>query len=291
MSEYKGIDVSKWQGVIDWKKVKAAGVQFAIIRAMYSVTKDQQFERNYTAAKAEGIPIGVYLYSYATTEAAAKKEAAALVKILKGKKLDFPVYFDIEDKVHQKLSKSVCTAITKAFCGEMAKEGYTVGVYSYDSFFGSHLDADIQNLFPIWAANISCKPRTCKKYQMHQYSWKGKIDGIKGDVDMNTTSVWYPSEQSTKPVATATANKTASSVAKLESAKDYDKKLAKSFTVLADALNMRYGAGVDKKILTTLKKGASFRCYGYFTETKDGTIWLFGVSGGKMGFCSKKYLK
>lgn len=91
--------------------------------------------------------------------------------------------------------------------------------------------------------------------------------------------------------STTTASKKPPSVAKLEPAKDYDKKFARTFTVLTDSLNMRYGAGVDKKILTALKKGASFRCYGYFTETKDGTIWLFGVSGGKMGFCSKKYLK
>lgn len=194
MAEYKGIDVSKWQGVIDWKKVKASGVQFAMLRAMYSITKDQQFERNYTAAKAAGIPIGVYLYSYATTAAAAKKEAAALIKALKGKRLEFPVYFDIEDKVHKKLSKKTCTAIVKAFCDAMEKAGYWVGVYSYDSFYGSHLDADIQQRYTIWAANISSKPRTCKTYQIHQYSWKGRVNGIKGDVDLNTASVWYPTK-------------------------------------------------------------------------------------------------
>lgn len=190
--EYKGIDVSKWQGVIDWKQVKKSGVQFAMIRAMYSVTKDPQFERNYTAAKAAGVPVGVYLYSYATTVAAAKKEAAALIGALKGKKLEFPVYIDIEEKAQVKLGKKACTAIVKAFCDVMEKAGYWVGVYSFDSFFGSNLDADIQQRYTIWAANISTKPRTCKTYQIHQYSWKGKVNGIKGDVDLDVATVWYP---------------------------------------------------------------------------------------------------
>lgn len=192
MATYKGIDVSKWQGIIDWGKVKKAGVQFAMLRAMSSVTKDTQFERNYTAAKAAGIPIGVYHYSYATTAAAAKREAQALIKLLKGRKLEFPVYFDIEDKVHQKLSKKTCTAIVKAYCDALEAAGYWVGVYSYDSFFGSHLSSDVQQRYAVWVANISSAPKACKTYQMHQYSWKGKIDGIKGDVDLNKTTVWYP---------------------------------------------------------------------------------------------------
>ncbi len=194
MSVYKGIDVSKWQGTIDWNRVKKAGVQFAMIRAMSSVTKDPQFERNYTAATAAGIPVGVYLYSYAITTAAAKKEAQALIGALKSKRLSFPAYFDIEDQVHQKLSKAACTAIVKAFCDEMEAAGYWAGVYSYDAFFASHLDAGLQQRYAIWCANVGGKPTQCKTYQLHQYSWKGKIDGIQGDVDLNTATVWYPAQ-------------------------------------------------------------------------------------------------
>ncbi len=102
------------------------------------------------------------------------------------------MYFDIEDEVHMRLSKATCTAITKAFCDVLEKAGYWVGVYSYDSFFTSKLDKDVQQRYVIWCAAVSGKPKHCKTYQMHQYSWKGKVSGIRGDVDMNVSTVWYP---------------------------------------------------------------------------------------------------
>ena len=95
---YKGIDVSVWNGTIDWKKVKTAGIQFAMLRGGYGTNgKDSKFEQNYKNAKAVGIPIGVYHYSYAKTVKAAEQEAKLCLSYIKGKQLEYPVAFDIED--------------------------------------------------------------------------------------------------------------------------------------------------------------------------------------------------
>ncbi len=97
-----GIDVSEWQGVIDWEDVKASGkVDFVILRAgygKYASQKDKQFERNYSECKRLGIPVGAYWYSYAVTEKEAKEEASACLEVLADKKLDYPLYFDLEEK-------------------------------------------------------------------------------------------------------------------------------------------------------------------------------------------------
>ena len=100
-----GIDVSKHQGVIDWRKVKA---EFAILRAgfgRYANQKDTQFERNYAGAKAAGIPVGAYWYSYARSAEEAREEAKACLQVLQGKQFEFPIYFDIEDCSQSYLAK------------------------------------------------------------------------------------------------------------------------------------------------------------------------------------------
>ena len=192
----KIIDVSKHNGHIDWDKVKADGIDGVIIRAGYGKVasqKDQLFEENYAGAKAAGLLVGTYWYSYALFEAEAIKEANVFLDAIKGKKFELPVYFDIEEKAQAALSKPVCTRIATAFCTTVERAGYWCGVYSYDSFFKTNLETFIQDRFACWVARVeNIKPTYCKKYGMHQYSWKGKVDGINGDVDMNDMFIDYP---------------------------------------------------------------------------------------------------
>jgi GH25 family lysozyme M1 (1,4-beta-N-acetylmuramidase) len=189
MMEKKLIDVSKHNGDIDWAKVKADGIDGVIIRAGYGKMikqKDPCFEKNYAGAMAAGLLVGAYWYSYATSAAAGEAEAQTFLEAIEGKKFELPVYLDIEDKCQTKLSKEICTSIVTAFGDVMEKAGYFFGVYSFDSFFATNLDASVQEKYSIWAARVeNTKPTSAKKYDMWQYSWKGNVDGILGNVDMD----------------------------------------------------------------------------------------------------------
>jgi GH25 family lysozyme M1 (1,4-beta-N-acetylmuramidase) len=191
LSMTKLIDVSHHNGAIDWAKVasdpqKIGGV---IIRAGYgrvSSQRDKCFEKNYCGAKKAGLPVGAYWYSYATTTTDARAEAKACMRVIAGKTFDYPVYFDIEDKCHLPLSKAVCSDIVRAFCDCLEEHRYFAGVYSFDSFFGSNLESGIPARYTAWAARVErVKPKYCKPCAAWQYSWKGKVNGIDGDVDLN----------------------------------------------------------------------------------------------------------
>lgn len=193
-----GIDVSKHNGVIDWAKVKASGkVDFAILRSGFGRfapnQKDIQFERNYKECKTYGIPIGVYHYSYALSVVQAEQEADFVIDIIAGKQFEYPIYFDIEEKSQQQLSKQQCTAIIKAFCTKLEKAGYWCGFYSYDSFYATDIVPGTSERYANWVASVEYrKPVSCTNYEMWQYSWKGNIPGINGDVDLNECYVDYP---------------------------------------------------------------------------------------------------
>jgi GH25 family lysozyme M1 (1,4-beta-N-acetylmuramidase) len=195
--EMKMIDVSKHNGTIDWEKVKAAGIEGVIIRAGYGrfiSQKDACFEKNYSGAKAVGLHVGAYWYSYAADEATAKQEAETFLEVIKGKSFELPVYLDIEDKTQTKLSKKTCTAMATVFCETLEAAGCFCGVYSFDSFFATYLDETIPKRFSIWAARVeNIKPTYAKTYDIWQHSWKGSIDGIKGDVDLNICYKDFPS--------------------------------------------------------------------------------------------------
>lgn len=185
---YKGIDVSAWQGVIDWAKVKAAGIQFAMLRGGYGRTAGQvdgKFERNYKNAKAVGMPIGVYHYSYATTAEQAKKEAEFCLSYLKGKQFEYPIAFDIEDASQRNLGKATITSITKAFCDTVAKAGYYVMIYSNLDWLRNRLDMNTLKAYDIWLAQWASKPTYSGSFGMWQYSDAGRVNGISGNVDMD----------------------------------------------------------------------------------------------------------
>lgn len=182
----KIIDVSCWNVVTDWAAVKASGVGGVIIRAGFGRVlsqKDKSFEAHYAGAKAAGLLVGAYWYSYATTAAVAKVEAQCFAEVIKGKAFELPVYYDIEESAQVALSKTICTAMVDAFCGYMEQVGYYAGVYSFDAFFSRNLPADIGKRYTVWVARIGSAPVYVKPYDMWQYSWTARYKGASGDVD------------------------------------------------------------------------------------------------------------
>lgn len=193
----KGIDVSRHNGAIDWKSVKASGkCEFAILRAGYGKSisqKDPKFEWNYAGAKAQGIPVGAYWYSYALTPAEAEAEARVFLQAIAGKQFEFPVYFDIEEKSTLNTGSKNVSAIVKAFCNTMEKAGYWCGVYASRSHVQTYFDSEIKNRYSMWIAEWGSKLNySGGEVGMWQYSDKGKVAGIGCAVDMDTCYVDYP---------------------------------------------------------------------------------------------------
>ena len=199
-TEIRGIDVSKWQGEIDWKKVKAAGIKFAMIRLGYGSANgdacglDGYFEKNVKNAIAAGIDIGCYFYSYATSVAAAKKEAAYVINVLQKYKgvFTYPVAFDLEDKTQQGLGKQVLTDMVIAFGDAIEKAGFYCSLYSNPSWMKSYLDADRVKRFDLWLAHWTDKTNYAGAYGMWQNSSSGKVNGINGNVDTDFAYKDYP---------------------------------------------------------------------------------------------------
>lgn len=196
-----GVDLSNWQGPsVDFNKIKAQGYSFVILRAGFATTKDDTFEGNYARAKAAGLDVGVYLYSYASTVDGAKKEAAALKAWLKDKVLEYPVYYDIEEpSIHAKMSPSELTALATAFLDDVAADGWLVGLYSCKSWLDAKLETQkICAKYECWMAQYlsdgtyDAYDRYDGLYGMWQYSSSGSVDGVPGGTDMNVCFKDYP---------------------------------------------------------------------------------------------------
>ena len=195
MTAYKGIDVSKWQGEINWSKVKNAGIQFAMIRATFGwgEYKDKCFEYNYKNAKEVGIAVGAYHYSYATTPEEAIKEADWCYSVIKGKKFEYPIAYDMEENKIASLGKEKVSAIAKAFCERMESYGYYVCIYANLYWLNNFFTDEIFQKYDIWLAQWTDKPTFKKPYGIWQKSSKGKVDGIDTNVDLNESYKNYPS--------------------------------------------------------------------------------------------------
>lgn len=215
----KGIDVSTHQGVIDWDKVKAAGVQFAILRCGYGSDiadqDDAQFERNVAECERVGMPWGVYLYSYATSVDMAKSEAAHVLRLLGGRKPAYPVYLDLEDKAVAKCGKDLIREMAQVFVAAIEKAGYVAGIYANKNWNVTYLTDVWYDLKPRWIAQYNDECTYTGEYGMWQYTSKGAVDGIVGNVDMNYAYVDYPAmtgKQTAKPVAKKTVAEIAEEV-------------------------------------------------------------------------------
>ena len=178
----QGIDVSEWQGNINWKAVKSAGIDYAIIRAgygKYDFQKDAKFDENMKKAQEVGVDRGVYWYSYASTTEDAVKEAEVCYNIIKDYKLEYPVYFNIEDNSVKNLSVSELTAIVEAFCSYMEDKGYYVGIASYSSFLNTKLDPSVFKKYDVWVAHYGVSaPQYYGNFGMWQYTEKASVDGV-----------------------------------------------------------------------------------------------------------------
>ena len=185
----KGIDVSEHQGVIDWTKVAKDGVQFAVIRAGYGrelSQKDKQFERNYAGAKAAGIQVGAYWYSYANSVERGEQEARTCLKVLEGKSFELPIFFDQEyEKSILALSNKTRTDIVLKFLETVKGAGRKVGLYSSTNFIQTKLQANRLTAYPLWLAEYGAKLHYTGKVWAWQYTDKGRVAGIKGRVDMD----------------------------------------------------------------------------------------------------------
>lgn len=191
-----GIDVSQWQGQIDWKQVKAAGVEFALIRAGYGDTLsypkqiDTQYEYNYAQCKRNNIPVGVYFYSYAMNEAEAKREAECCLALLKGKQFEYPIYYDVEEM--RIFNTGRTNEIIKAFCDELEKAGYWVGIYIYRAAVQQYLDDYTRTRYALAVAEYGPKLNYDGQCGIWQNSGTWKVDGINTDVDHDWCYVDYP---------------------------------------------------------------------------------------------------
>ncbi len=191
----RGIDVSKWNREIDWDKVKAAGVEFAIIRVGYrgytsgSLIMDPYFEANMRGATNAGIPIGVYFFSQAITPLEAVEEASMVIELCDNYYLNYPIFLDSESTGANgradNLSAEKRTELSIAFMETIQNAGYEAGIYGARNWFGNNLLMDQLGDYIIWLAEYREVPIYQGYYHMWQYSSKGSIDGIDGNVDLN----------------------------------------------------------------------------------------------------------
>lgn len=192
----KGIDVSQWQGDIDFGKVRSAGVDFVIIRAGYGryiSQKDPTFEDNYRKAKSAGLNVGAYWYSYAESEADARAEAAVCMEAIKGKQFEYPIYFDLEEQSQFSRGKAFCSALVTAFCGEMEKAGYFAGLYISRSPLQNYITSEVAERYALWVAEYGSKCNYGGSYGMWQYTSTGKVSGVNGACDCDYAYTDYPS--------------------------------------------------------------------------------------------------
>lgn len=192
---YIGIDVSSYQGTIDWKAVKRSGIDFAILKIIRKdLNRDKQFEANWTGCKANGLTIqGVYNYSYATTVTKARNDARKVAEVLNGR--ETMVWLDVEDNCQKRLGSKLIDIIN-AYGDVIRSYGLAFGVYTGKSFYNSYIKPYGGVKYPMWiAAYGKNKGNMDLKYQPQienmvgwQYTSKGTVNGVNGNVDMN---IWY----------------------------------------------------------------------------------------------------
>lgn len=194
-----GIDISTWQKGYPYDKANAEGVKFAILRAGYSQTKDNQFETHYANAKRLGWGVGAYWYSYATTVAAAQAEARAFLKVLAGKQFDYPVYLDMEDaSISNNTSKATRDAMVRAFGEIIEAAGYYFGVYTNKYWYNSIISgSELNKKYDWWIAQWSTAEPSGVNYGLWQFG--GETNYIRGNkvagvtTDQNYAVKDYPS--------------------------------------------------------------------------------------------------
>lgn len=196
----KGVDVSKYQGNIDWNQVKASGIEFAIIRVGYRgygtgvLVEDSTFRQNIKGATAAGLKVGLYFYSQAINETEAVEEASMVISLCQGYNISYPIYFDTEKVAGDtgradNISRAQRTANAVAFCETIRNSGYKAGVYSYASWFYNQLNMASLSPYSIWIAQYRNELSFDYSYDIWQYSSTGSVPGIPKPTDMNVSKL------------------------------------------------------------------------------------------------------
>ncbi len=206
----RGIDVSAHQGLPDWGRA-SKGLDFVLLRGTEQFGIDKSFEYNYTECRKQGLKIGVYKYSYASTKAESKLEAKELLRVLEGKTVDFPIFLDMEWEEQKRLPADTIYKIIRIFEKTVKKAGYEFGIYCNLEWYEKFIPAKMKDRI-FWIALPpkydngsmveSLKP-DIPNMVCWQYSFKGRVDGISGNVDMD---VWFDEEKQEQPISTVTAN-------------------------------------------------------------------------------------
>ena len=201
---YRYIDVSRWQGVIDWAKVKAAGYRGAMLKTVstnHSLSSrpdglyiDPTFETNYRNARAAGLDVGVYYYTYATSEAMADAELALVRQAVYGKELTMPLAVDVEENKLKPMSTLDLTNLTAYALEQVEKMGFYAQLYTYTHYSNMELDMGrLASRWDVWLADYTGKdPAVGYHYNAHQHTSEGSVPGISGNVDLNVTTLNYP---------------------------------------------------------------------------------------------------
>lgn len=177
-----GIDISKYQKGIDFDRIVDEGVKFIILRGAYHLSKDTEFENFYKKAKDRNIDVGVYLYTMAKNPDDARQEALFLINdVLKGKRFELPVYFDIEDDIYYPKSRSANNAIVKAFCDTLEKNNYFTGIYASKYFFGTYLDDSKLKMYTHWVAHWVNETTYKDKNVMGMWQFGGSTNEIRSN--------------------------------------------------------------------------------------------------------------
>lgn len=201
---YRFVDVSRYQGLIDWAQVAAAGYKGAMLKTVstnYKLSKradglyiDPTFETNYRNARAAGLDVGVYYYTYATSEAMADAELALLRQAVYGKEFSLPICVDVEENKLKQLSTLDLTNLTAYALEQVEKMGFYAQLYTYTHYSNMELDMGrLANRWDVWLSDTTGHtPAVGYHYNAHQHSSEGRVPGISGNVDLNVTTLNYP---------------------------------------------------------------------------------------------------
>lgn len=178
-----GVDLSRFQQGISFDELVREGVDFVILRGAYHLTKDVEFENFYSQAKARNLPVGVYLYTIATTPQGAREEAEFLLNnVLRGKQFELPIYIDIEDQRYYSRPKADNSAVVKAFCDTLEAKDYFAGVYASTYFFATYLDDSLLKAYTHWVAQWSTQLTYPDKSVVGMWQFGGSTNRLRSPI-------------------------------------------------------------------------------------------------------------
>ncbi len=274
-----GIDVSVWQGAIDWSKAKN-DIDFAILRIGYATSLDSRFVEYATACEKYGIPYGVYLYSYALTGSGTAAEAQFVIDTLKqyGFTPELPIWYDLEDSTQQALPSATKEALVTNFCDTIAAAGYQPGFYGFTRWFSSSFQKGYLSSIPVWIAQIDGFSSNGTATHdggtwLWQYSWEGSISGISGDVDCNICYFEYPGINSDSSY--------------LSKCTYYPSNMD---VTVSTAVNMRQYPSTDYTIIQNLAVGTKLHVTGLYKNASGGLWYQVEKEDGTGGYVSADYV-